>query len=110
MRCGKPLVYLVLSPKEICVWMLEVWPVNNEHSRPRFCFGGWHTFQIMDLGQLLELLSLPWERLLCLDLASVLGLYPNLSFEISLEGSKVKPVRNKFSGWKVKNGKESDRR
>ena len=30
-RCGKPLVYLVLSPKEICVWMLEVWLVNNEH-------------------------------------------------------------------------------
>ena len=37
-------------------------------------------------------------------------MYHNLSFEISLEGSKVKPVRNTFSGWKVENGKESDKR
>ena len=37
-------------------------------------------------------------------------MYHNLSFEISLEGSKVKPIRNKFSGWKVENGNESDKR
>ena len=30
-RCDKPFIYLVLSPKEICVWMLEVWPVNDKY-------------------------------------------------------------------------------
>ena len=37
-------------------------------------------------------------------------MYPNSSSEISLEGSRVKPVRNRFSGWKIENGKESDNR
>ena len=37
-------------------------------------------------------------------------MYHNSSFEMSLEGSKVKPVRNKFSGWKVENENESDKR
>ena len=37
-------------------------------------------------------------------------MYHNSSFEISLEGSRVKPVRNKFSRWKVENGNESDKR
>ena len=22
-RCGKPFIYLILSPKEICIWMLK---------------------------------------------------------------------------------------
>ena len=30
-RCSKSFIYLVLSPKEICVWMLEVWPVNDKY-------------------------------------------------------------------------------
>ena len=47
-RCGKPFIYLVLSAKEICIWMLEVWPVNNEHRRPHFYFRGRHTFKIVN--------------------------------------------------------------
>ena len=37
-------------------------------------------------------------------------MYHNSSSVISLKGSKVKPVRNKCLGWKVENGKESDKR
>ena len=27
---SEPFIYLVLSPKEVGVWVLEVWPVNNK--------------------------------------------------------------------------------
>ena len=37
-------------------------------------------------------------------------MYHNSSSEMSLEGSRVNPVRNKFSGLKVENGNESDKR
>ena len=31
MWCSEPFIYLILSPKEFGVWMLEVWPVNNKN-------------------------------------------------------------------------------
>ena len=33
--------------------------------------------------------------------------YHNTSSVVSLDGSRVKPVRNRFSGWKVEKGKGS---
>ena len=29
--CCEPFEHLVLSPKRVGVWMLEIWPVDSEH-------------------------------------------------------------------------------
>ena len=29
--CCEPFEHLILSPKRVGVWMLEIWPVDNEH-------------------------------------------------------------------------------
>ena len=37
-RCSEPFKDWVLSPEAVCVGVLEVWSMNNEHRRPHFCF------------------------------------------------------------------------
>ena len=44
-RCGESFVYLILCPKDMCIWMLEIRLVNNKHRCPHLCFRGWHTFK-----------------------------------------------------------------
>ena len=61
MWCSEPFIYLILSPKEIGVWMLEVWPVNNKNLCEQLCFRGRHTVKVVNFGQLLQFLSPPWD-------------------------------------------------
>ena len=46
--CSEPFVYLILCPKELCIWMLEIRPVNNEHGYPHLSFRRWHTIKVVD--------------------------------------------------------------
>ena len=46
--CSEPFGYLILCPKKLCIWMLKIRPVNNEHRCPHLCFGGWHTYKVVD--------------------------------------------------------------
>ena len=64
-----------------------------------------------------KLLNLPFGKLLIWKVKQFLGnvlswlvvsiMYHNTSSVVSLVGSRVKPVRNRFSGWKVEKGKGS---
>ena len=38
MWCSEPFVYLILCPKELCIWVLEIRPVNYEHGCPHLGF------------------------------------------------------------------------
>ena len=45
---SEPLIYLILSPKEIGVGMLKVWPVNNKDGCEQLCFRGRHTIKVVN--------------------------------------------------------------
>ena len=49
MWCSEPFIYLILSPKEFGVWMLEVWPVNNKNWCEHLCFRGRHTVKAFEV-------------------------------------------------------------
>ena len=37
-RGGEPFKNLILSLEEVCIWVLELWAMNNEHRYEHFCF------------------------------------------------------------------------
>ena len=47
--CSEPFIHLILSPKDMCIWMLKVWPVNDEDGCEHLCFRSRHTFKIVNL-------------------------------------------------------------
>ncbi|KAH9801866.1 hypothetical protein KPL71_001183 [Citrus sinensis] len=66
---------------------------------------GRHTFKIVDLSD--RCCSFFLHHEMGENHSSSVQMYHNTSSVVSLDGSRVKPVRNRFSRWKEENGKGS---